>query len=330
MKPALVLAAVGIITIIGVHAAHGVFRVEYFAAESYSVGKLVGPFVFGAVIATWQHERWLMIAPMIAIVTVLLLACAIGGDAMVQSWSLVAVAIGGLALAIGLRRWSWLSTITPKSDYSYGLYLYAFPIQQALIAANPTITTPLLITITTVLALAFAMLSWHAVERPFLALKTTPSVRNAFRTMSTRVFATVFATLLGFALVYGVWRLIDQRVLKTQPPKDPIAAIGHLDTPLQSFRSGQSVRVIGWVWHPAGVRSAQLIIGGQPISRVALIRTRLDVSAVHAEKIGILHSGFEVQLRNTYLSAVAKNDVINLKIELHNGSVSTLRFGEIP
>jgi peptidoglycan/LPS O-acetylase OafA/YrhL len=330
MKPALGLAALGLLTIVLIHVTRGVFRVEYFAAESYSVGKLVGPFVMGAIIACWRLERWLAPTAWIVVMGAVLFACTSGGESMTQCWSLVALAIGGLTLSLGLQHWPPLAAFTPRSDYSYGLYLYAFPIQQALIAANPAITPWILIALTTTLALVFAVMSWHVVERPFLALKATPSVRNAFRSPSTRVFAAVFAALLGFTLLYGFWRMLDQRVLKSLPANDPVAAIGYLDTPLKAFRAGESVRVVGWVWHPAGVRSAQLIIGGKPISRVALFRTRLDVSAVHTEKIGILHGGFEVQIRNTDLSAVAKTDAIDLKIELHNGSVSMLRFGEIP
>jgi len=57
-------------------------------------------------------------------------------------------------------------------DYSYGLYVYAFPIQQTLIARLPGIAPPLLFTLALGLALAFAIVSWHALERPALGLKS--------------------------------------------------------------------------------------------------------------------------------------------------------------
>lgn len=59
-------------------------------------------------------------------------------------------------------------------DVSYGVYLYAFPVQQALVAQLPgwrdgwAILLP-----ATIVTLAFAALSWFAVERPALAAKGT-------------------------------------------------------------------------------------------------------------------------------------------------------------
>lgn len=83
-------------------------------------------------------------------------------------------------------RIGWLQT----GDYSYGLYLYAFPVQQTLVALVPLarewywnflLTVPI--------TLVIAMLSWRFVEKPALALKRyvraapgTPVVDAAART----------------------------------------------------------------------------------------------------------------------------------------------------
>ncbi len=56
-------------------------------------------------------------------------------------------------------------------DYSYGLYIYAFPCQQIVSALLPGIS-PLGLMVTAMpAALACAVLSWHAVESPALALR---------------------------------------------------------------------------------------------------------------------------------------------------------------
>lgn len=57
-------------------------------------------------------------------------------------------------------------------DYSYGLYIYAFPIQQALILAWPTLHPVAVFALAFPLTLALAIASWHFVEHPALALKS--------------------------------------------------------------------------------------------------------------------------------------------------------------
>ncbi len=56
-------------------------------------------------------------------------------------------------------------------DYSYGIYIYAFPIQQALVASIAGLSVAGLITTSGVLAIAMGVLSWHAVEKHALRLK---------------------------------------------------------------------------------------------------------------------------------------------------------------
>lgn len=62
-------------------------------------------------------------------------------------------------------------------DYSYGLYLYAFPIQQALAALLPGIGLWSMVVLATLGALLCAVASWHWVEKPALALLRTKSPR---------------------------------------------------------------------------------------------------------------------------------------------------------
>lgn len=58
-----------------------------------------------------------------------------------------------------------------RADYSYGLYLAAYPLQQAVIALFPGITWWNGLAIALPLALLCAALLWHGVERPLLARK---------------------------------------------------------------------------------------------------------------------------------------------------------------
>jgi peptidoglycan/LPS O-acetylase OafA/YrhL len=69
-------------------------------------------------------------------------------------------------------------------DLSYGVYLYGFPIQQSVIKwLSPVVTiTPIrLAVIATGLSLIAGLLSWHAIEKRFLALKPRGMARGAYR-----------------------------------------------------------------------------------------------------------------------------------------------------
>lgn len=58
-------------------------------------------------------------------------------------------------------------------DYSYGVYIYAFPVQQTVVALMPGISVWTLVFFSAVVTLAFAGLSWHMLEEPALRHKST-------------------------------------------------------------------------------------------------------------------------------------------------------------
>lgn len=64
-----------------------------------------------------------------------------------------------------LRRYNYLG------DYSYGVYIMAYPIQQTLVFFNPAISSWLLFILTMLVCLPLAAASWHVIEKPALRLK---------------------------------------------------------------------------------------------------------------------------------------------------------------
>jgi peptidoglycan/LPS O-acetylase OafA/YrhL len=62
-------------------------------------------------------------------------------------------------------------------DYSYGLYILCFPIQQAFVLLDPAITPFALLISSFPAVLGFAVLSWHFVEHPALHSKDWASQR---------------------------------------------------------------------------------------------------------------------------------------------------------
>jgi peptidoglycan/LPS O-acetylase OafA/YrhL len=82
----------------------------------------------------------------------------------------IAFAVVRIARSPALKRAAFRS-----GDYSYGLYVYAFPVQQLVIASLAGRATPYAVfLITAASVLPIAALSWHGVEKRALKL-----VRNA-------------------------------------------------------------------------------------------------------------------------------------------------------
>jgi peptidoglycan/LPS O-acetylase OafA/YrhL len=79
-----------------------------------------------------------------------------------------------LWLATGLKS-RWLEQINNRYDFSYGVYLYAWPVASVamvLALGRDSVLSPLALTIVTIaLSTVAAVLSWYAIERPALALK---------------------------------------------------------------------------------------------------------------------------------------------------------------
>jgi peptidoglycan/LPS O-acetylase OafA/YrhL len=67
----------------------------------------------------------------------------------------------------------WMNRFGSGGDFSYGMYLYAYPMQQVLVSAGgASWPLPMYITASFLLCLACAVASWHGVE--YLALRLKP------------------------------------------------------------------------------------------------------------------------------------------------------------
>ncbi len=63
-------------------------------------------------------------------------------------------------------------------DYSYGTYIYAYPVQQSLISLFPGLTAMALFLLSFVVTMVLAVASWHCVEKPALALARKKTTRR--------------------------------------------------------------------------------------------------------------------------------------------------------
>ena len=77
-----------------------------------------------------------------------------------------------LFIMLGEMYWKPVSDGLKRiGDMSYGTYIYAFPIQQMLIAMIPGVSPWQLTMLTIVAVLPIAFASWHIIEKNALSLK---------------------------------------------------------------------------------------------------------------------------------------------------------------
>jgi len=100
----------------------------------------------------------------------LALVALLGASWMHVGWTAVFPFAGAyLVLYVAFSRWIPLQRVGRFGDFSYGTYLYAFPIEQLLVMAFGHAVAPwLLFALATPLTLLAAVVSWYGVERWFL------------------------------------------------------------------------------------------------------------------------------------------------------------------
>jgi peptidoglycan/LPS O-acetylase OafA/YrhL len=84
----------------------------------------------------------------------------------------LAFVVPSLTIAIGVRSWTGLRDTSRIGDLSYGIYIYAWPVQQIGVAIMGRQTPYLeLLSITIPVTLVLAAASWHLVEKKALCFK---------------------------------------------------------------------------------------------------------------------------------------------------------------
>ena len=143
-----------------------------FASWEWSVGKpdplsfraLSMVFMGAALLAQWRHRLWVNHWTMI----LLLLVCVVAhGSSWFGLAAIVATGYASFWIAYALPKLPWPG----GRDYSYGLFLYGFPVQQSLVACFPALAPMQLFALSAAGGLCLAVASWHFVERPALRFK---------------------------------------------------------------------------------------------------------------------------------------------------------------
>lgn len=146
---------------------------DYFSCQLLAA-YLIGSAAF--VVRDWLIRSWYLLAGL-AMLTWL-----------AREMSLFALFIyltyGYFLLLLAASRVRLLGAGIRTHDYSYGLYIYAFPVQQTIVALNPGIAPIALFLLALPVVLAFAIASWHYVEKPCLGLKNVLLSRISRRTQA--------------------------------------------------------------------------------------------------------------------------------------------------
>ena len=81
------------------------------------------------------------------------------------------VTIAYIVLYIAYIPSGWIRSYNKMGDYSYGVYIYAFPIQQSIAASIHDVSVPVMVLISTSITFTLAIISWHIIEMNALSWK---------------------------------------------------------------------------------------------------------------------------------------------------------------
>lgn len=128
---------------------------------------LTAMFFYGAALFCFQHRVSLSARGMLIAVAAMALAV------LDRQWFFVAynLGLGYLVLCLAYLPGGVVRKFNAIGDYSYGIYIYAFPVQQSLMALHPGLEPIQLLATATPVTLVLAMLSWHLLEKPALRIK---------------------------------------------------------------------------------------------------------------------------------------------------------------
>ena len=131
------------------------------------IGGLVLLFALGSLACVWRNA----IPVSVAIAAVALLLVIVNPGDLARG-ALFAPLLAYIVLVAAYHpRLVW-PAFNRFGDYSYGVYVYSFPIQQTLVQRVPGIEPGPLFALAMALTLVVAALSWHFLEQPALGLKS--------------------------------------------------------------------------------------------------------------------------------------------------------------
>jgi peptidoglycan/LPS O-acetylase OafA/YrhL len=117
----------------------------------------------------YVYRERIVLSHRVAAVMMVLLVLFAGRDN--RFFLLVTLFLPYLVLYLAYKPGGWLLKYNRLGDYSYGTYLYGFPLQQGLAAAFPGIGIAGMFFASVVITVPIAVLSWHLLEKYMMSKK---------------------------------------------------------------------------------------------------------------------------------------------------------------
>lgn len=124
-------------------------------------------FMIGACYAKFRLERWFSLSGVCVFLMATILLAPYASVSKFLMWATLPYVV----LAYGMSR-SWLGTFVNRvGDCSYGVYIYAFPVQQFVLLKYPEISYGTYLFVTVLITLILGYCSWHLIEKRILKYK---------------------------------------------------------------------------------------------------------------------------------------------------------------
>ena len=156
-----------IILLISVASIAAHIAIYFYPIFDKTFTRLFSMFFAGSAFYIWKDK--IHLSPLLASVGLLLLmASSVSRDVFFVVYCIV---VPFLVFFLAYVPSGGVRKFNRFGDYSYGVYIYAFPVQQSIASLIPNVSVSVMFIFSFTVTLILAMISWHLIEKKFLRMK---------------------------------------------------------------------------------------------------------------------------------------------------------------